>query len=166
VISAPDFARDIAVNVILAYAAAKIFAELPSRDGHKQVFIFTGNMKNSTPCPRPRYYGYWENATAYMIELAAATYGKMSGDSASFWYFGDERRPFGGSVMDVIDGEERALFYCKLNQQKSQGPWNATFVKGRGYVDFESWRNRPLARLKELYNDAAHEYQGDGKFLE
>lgn len=35
-----------------------------------------------------------------------------------------------------IDGPAHAAFYLQLAEGKTQGPWNATFVKGRGYVAF------------------------------
>jgi hypothetical protein len=161
-VSTAAFAKDIAVNVTSAYAAAQHFAELPARDGHNRVFIFTGNMEFSLLVPDRVTMGVGKNAMAYAIELAAATYGQKLSEEASFWYFGDERLPSGGSVMDMIDGQAHAQFYWELAQRTSQGPWNATFVKGKGYVDFESWRNRPLTEFKELFK-AAHEYQGDGK---
>lgn len=53
------------------------------------------------------------------------------------FYFADERTPEGAAVYDEISGEAAAPFYYELAQQKEQGPWEATFVKGKGYVEFD-----------------------------
>ena len=52
------------------------------------------------------------------------------------FYYGDERKPDGAAVGQAISGENHAEFYLKLAQEKKQGPWDATFVGGKGYVDF------------------------------
>jgi hypothetical protein len=41
-------------------------------------------------------------------------------------------------VYSAIDGEAHGKFYVELSERDSQGPWEATFVKGTGYVDFSS----------------------------
>lgn len=56
---------------------------------------------------------------------------------ASFYYV-DERTESGQPVMGKIDGEAHGEFVWSLAQQKEQGPWDATFVKGVGYRNFES----------------------------
>ena len=40
--------------------------------------------------------------------------------------------------MTKIDGQAHGEFVWFLTQQKEQGPWDATFVKGVGYKNFES----------------------------
>lgn len=35
-----------------------------------------------------------------------------------------------------INGENHAEFYYELANKKEQGPWDATFTLGNGYVDF------------------------------
>lgn len=35
-----------------------------------------------------------------------------------------------------INGQNHAEFYLELAKKKEQGPWEATFVLGKGYVDF------------------------------
>jgi hypothetical protein len=37
-----------------------------------------------------------------------------------------------------IDAEAHGDVYVKLAEEKEQGPWDYTFVKGKGYVDFPS----------------------------
>ncbi len=56
---------------------------------------------------------------------------------ASFYYV-DERTEKGQPIMGKIDGPAHGDFCWELAQRKDQGPWDATFVKGVGYKDFES----------------------------
>lgn len=37
-----------------------------------------------------------------------------------------------------ISGENHAEFYYELASKKEQGPWDATFVGGKGYVNFSA----------------------------
>lgn len=39
-------------------------------------------------------------------------------------------------VGNQLSGQAHAEFYYELAQKKEQGPWQATFVPGTGYVDF------------------------------
>jgi hypothetical protein len=41
-----------------------------------------------------------------------------------------------GNPAGGVDGPAHADFYLKLVEDKAQGPWHATFVKGTGYVPF------------------------------
>lgn len=52
------------------------------------------------------------------------------------FYYGDERKTDGTAIYRV-NGDAHAEEYWKLAEAKEQGPWLQTFVKGRGYVDFE-----------------------------
>lgn len=52
------------------------------------------------------------------------------------FYFADERKPDGDPVYGDINGLAHAEFYTQLADARKQGPWNATFVKGQGYVAF------------------------------
>jgi hypothetical protein len=54
------------------------------------------------------------------------------------FYFADERKEDGSPVYSDIDGPAHANFYMQLIEGKTQtqGTWNATFVKGKGYVRF------------------------------
>jgi hypothetical protein len=42
----------------------------------------------------------------------------------------------GDPVYSAIDGVAHGVFYTQLAESKTQGPWNATFVKGKGYIAF------------------------------
>lgn len=152
--SVSDLATDNAVNVTSGYAAMKAFAALP-KSSHNKVFIFTGNMQFSMIVPETASLGAGKNASAYLIETAANVYDIKGKGEKGFWYYGDERFEDGYPTMAKIDGEAHGEFYWELAQKKEQGPWNATFVKGKGYVDFESKRNRrlePAMPLVEVAN--------------
>ncbi len=49
----------------------------------------------------------------------------------------DERAQGGAPIFMDISGEAHADEFWKLAQEKEQGPWLYTFVKGQGYVKFE-----------------------------
>jgi hypothetical protein len=55
--------------------------------------------------------------------------------SCSF-YYADERTETGDPVFGDIDGDAHGDFFLQLAEKKEQGPWEATFVKGKGYVKF------------------------------
>lgn len=42
----------------------------------------------------------------------------------------------GDPVYGEIDGDAHGVFYSQLIERETQGPWNATFVKGQGYTAF------------------------------
>lgn len=53
------------------------------------------------------------------------------------FYYGDERKA-DGSAKYRVDGDAHAELYWKLAEEdKTQGPWLQTFVKGIGYKKFE-----------------------------
>jgi hypothetical protein len=143
------FAKDIAVNATSAYAAASAFARLPPSP-HPKVFIYTGNMQFSLIVSQTFSLGVGKSAMAYVIETAANVYGKGGNGEKGYWYFADERTEKGHSIATLIDGPAHAEYYWELVNLKKQGPWNATFVKGKGYKDFESHRDRPVSTIGEL----------------
>jgi hypothetical protein len=49
----------------------------------------------------------------------------------------DERKEDGAVVGSAVSGEAAGDFYLELSQQKEQGPWDETFVRGKGYVEFQ-----------------------------
>jgi hypothetical protein len=51
------------------------------------------------------------------------------------FYYADERKPNGGYAIPV-SGEAAGEFYPELAEGTEQGPWEQTFVKGKGYVKF------------------------------
>jgi hypothetical protein len=54
------------------------------------------------------------------------------------FYYTDERQSNGDAVYSAISGEAAATEYLHIARRKTQGPWLYTFVKDRGYVDFEA----------------------------
>ncbi|KAF2490144.1 hypothetical protein BU16DRAFT_597825 [Lophium mytilinum] len=152
-VSPQDLEKNLKINTVSAYAAAAAFVALPApaNPSDPNVFIYTGNMQGALLVDQTMTLGVGKNASYYFIELAANTYGKATpAGSKGFWYVADERTKEGFSVMSQIDGEAHAEYYAELARSKEQGPWNATFVKGKGYVDFETNRDRPLASVAGL----------------
>lgn len=146
-ISVADFAKDLAVNTTSLYATASAalagFRELP--EAGPKVFIFTGNMQNTLIVPETFSLGAGKSASAYLMETAAAVYGAQY-----HFYYADERMHNGGSVMAAVNGDAHASFYWELAGRKTQGPWDATFVKGVGYTKFDSERDRKVMSVAAL----------------
>ena len=55
------------------------------------------------------------------------------------FYFADERQADGGPSIPV-NGPAAAEAYVELAEHNTQRPWMYTFVKGKGYVDFNDPR--------------------------
>ena len=151
-----DFAKDLNVNATSAYAAAvaaaaaftKVSPSLP------KVFIYTGNMCSHLIVPEGFSMGVGKNAMAYVIQTAADAYGVKGKGEKGFWYFADQRFSNGTSVMAHIDGEAHGEYYWSLVNQKEQGPWNSTFVKGKGYERFDGELHRDVAGMMDLVQKA------------
>ncbi|KAH0489736.1 hypothetical protein TgHK011_010151 [Trichoderma gracile] len=126
---------DAHVNTFSAYAAAQLavkgFAELPS-DASK-TFIYTGNKLNIMTLEPLLSFGMGKSATAHMIHYLAEVYK----DTGCKFYYADEREPNGEPAYDKLDAEAHGNYYVKLAEESNQGPWYATFVKGKGYVKFD-----------------------------
>ncbi|KAF3076712.1 hypothetical protein CFAM422_001828 [Trichoderma lentiforme] len=128
------FHHDDNINIVSAYVAAhlatKSFATLPPESS--RTFIYTGN-KLPFMVVRPLLsQGVGKAGAAHLMHYLAE-------DNKEFgykFYFADERKIDGDPVYAAIDGPAHAAFYTELAKKKTQGPWNATFVKGRGYVAF------------------------------
>ncbi|MCJ1403543.1 hypothetical protein MMC11_006766 [Xylographa trunciseda] len=146
-ISVAEYAKDLAVNTTSVYAAASSalagFRKLP--DAAPKVFIFTGNMGNSLIVPEILSLCAGKNASACLMETAAAAYGAQYQ-----FYYADERLPSGGPVMWDISGEAHAEYYFELATARAQGPWDATFVKGVGYKKFADERDREVVAVEVL----------------
>jgi hypothetical protein len=56
--------------------------------------------------------------------------------TCSRFFYGDERTPEGGPMSPPIGAEAHSEFYLKLATEETDVPWDATFVAGKGYVDF------------------------------
>ena len=52
------------------------------------------------------------------------------------FYYADERKEDGSVAGGGSSGDAHAQFYLDLASRKDQGPWLATFVKDKGYVEF------------------------------
>jgi hypothetical protein len=52
------------------------------------------------------------------------------------FFYGDQRTPEGGPIGNVVGADAHADFYLKLATEETDVPWDATFVEGKGYVDF------------------------------
>jgi hypothetical protein len=61
----------------------------------------------------------------------------VKGLSYCRFYYGDERKA-DGSAKYRVDGDAHAQLYWKLAEDKTQGPWMQTFVKGVGYKKFDN----------------------------
>ncbi|RQM06575.1 hypothetical protein DH86_00001199 [Scytalidium sp. 3C] len=127
--------RDMTINVTSAFVAAQQaasgFAQLPA--SASRTFIYTGNILNVTILPSFLDQGLGKSAGALMIWAASAAYK----DRGFKFYYCDERKADGTAIYRV-DGEAHAKLYWKLAEEKTQGPWMQTFVKGAGYTKFDS----------------------------
>jgi hypothetical protein len=58
------------------------------------------------------------------------------------FYYADQHTPDGGPMGDDVGGPAAAEFYHQLvTEEDHEVPWDATFVEGKGYVNFDSDRN-------------------------
>ena len=160
---APDvFSKDLNVNATCAYTAAsaaataftKVSSSLP------KVFIYTGNMQSAQVVPEALSLGVGKNAMAYVIQAAADAYGVKGKGQKGFWYFADQRYEDGSSVMAHVDGQAHSDYYWNLVNEKTQGPWNNTFVKGKGYKKFDGELKREVASMMDLIQ-RANELKGE-----
>jgi hypothetical protein len=55
---------------------------------------------------------------------------------ASRFYYADERQADGGPTIPV-SGPAAGAAYIELAEKAEQGPWNYTFMNGKGYVEFK-----------------------------
>ncbi|PQE31464.1 Short-chain dehydrogenase reductase SDR protein [Rutstroemia sp. NJR-2017a WRK4] len=123
-------------NVILVSGFAAIqesiagFRTLP--ENTLKTFIYTGNILNRTIYPTLITFGAAKTAVAHMIEGASGVYAK----EGFRFYWADERAPNGAAAGRGIDGKAHADFYHELASSEETKTWDATFVKGKGYVDF------------------------------
>ncbi|MCJ1313678.1 hypothetical protein MMC25_007357 [Agyrium rufum] len=127
---------DLYVNTISPYAAAQQavsgWETLPKEV--KKTFIYTGNASNLQVVPMAIMLtlGVGKSASAYWIGVADMTY---STQGYRFFY-ADERKEDGARGGMEIDGPAHADFYVQLANHEKGVPWEATFVKNKGYVKF------------------------------
>lgn len=133
-----DFNRDMAVNVTSAFVAAQHalagFKDLPASSTTSKTFIYTGNKLNVMSIPEVFCFGMGKSAVAHMIWDASISYRKRGFK----FYFTDERFDDGSPARTAISGEASGKLYLKLVEDDEQGPWDYTYVKDKGYVDFTS----------------------------
>lgn len=55
---------------------------------------------------------------------------------AARFFYADERYADGKNKGMDIDGDAHGEFYAQLADHEANVPWQATFVKGKGYVKF------------------------------
>ncbi|KAI8944395.1 NAD(P)-binding protein [Xylaria longipes] len=136
-IAASSVASDLNVNTVSPYAAAQqalaAWESLP--EGTKKTFIYTGNILNTAvlPVPMMQNLGIGKAASAYWVGLADTMY---SAKGFRFFY-ADERHDDGKIKAAQLDGPAHAEFYAELAKHEGKVPWDATFVKGKGYVQFK-----------------------------
>lgn len=53
------------------------------------------------------------------------------------FYYADERKEHGGAANTDVSGKAAAEFYLELAEGKTDVPWQATHVKGAGFVHFD-----------------------------
>lgn len=135
-ITAASVASDLNVNTVTPYAAAQqtvaAWESLPA--GAKKTFIYTGNVLNQAvlPVPMMQNLGIGKSASAYWIGLADMMYAAKG----YRFFYADERTEDGKIKAQALDGPAHAEFYAELVKQEGKMSWDATFVKGKGYVKF------------------------------
>ncbi|KAF7562828.1 hypothetical protein G7046_g1327 [Stylonectria norvegica] len=128
---------DLNVNTISPYVAAqeaiKGWATLP-KDA-KVAFIYTGNILNTWVWPLPMMLdlGMGKSASAYWLGAADALYASKG----YRFFYADQRTEEGKSVGQAVDGPAHAEFFKQLANHEGVVPWHATFVAGKGYVQFK-----------------------------
>ncbi|CAH0024493.1 unnamed protein product [Clonostachys rhizophaga] len=131
------FNSDLNVNTVSAYIAAQQavlgWDTLPA--DAKKSFIYTGNILNTSilPVPFVLTLGTGKAASAFWLGLSDATYTPKG----FRFFYADERNEDGTPVGNNIDGPAHGEFYAQLASQEQNIPWHATFVKGKGYVEFK-----------------------------
>lgn len=133
-VSIEETTRLLTVNVIspliAAQEAVKGFKTLPA--SASRTFIATGNLLNTTAWPAVLTFGMTKTALAHLIRGSSIAYEKQGFK----FYYADERQADGGATIPV-SGPAAGEAYTELAEKKEQGPWNWTFVQGKGYVEFK-----------------------------
>ncbi|KAF1963672.1 NAD(P)-binding protein [Byssothecium circinans] len=128
------FIKDLNINTTSAYNAGQQavlgFQKLPATAS--KTFIYTGNLLNTSIIVPYLDLGVGKSATAHIIQVAAEAYK----DKGYKFYYADERKADGSSAGQEVDGDAHAELYVVLAEGKAQGPWQQTFVKGKGYQKF------------------------------
>ncbi|KAH8813501.1 putative short chain type dehydrogenase [Flagelloscypha sp. PMI_526] len=130
-----DFEYSISVNTISSFIAAQEAVKSWAQTGTKGTFIFTGNILNVRCLPNvpgALVFAMGKSAAASLIQ--GASYG-YKGKGYKFYYV-DERKEDGDPAFEGRSGEAHAEHFIKLVDSLGQGPWMQTFVKDKGYKQF------------------------------
>lgn len=79
--------------------------------------------------------GLTKSSVWYMVQTLVAT--PLFASKKYRFYYADERTPE-GKGMRFVSGPGHAEFFLRLAEQEERGEPLATFVRGKGYVEFES----------------------------
>jgi len=137
-ISAERVALDLNVNTISPYVAAQqaIMGWETLTKETKKTFIYTGNVMNVSIIPVPMFLnlGMGKSASAFWIGMADNSYS----DKGFRFFYADERQ-VDGKIKGgpALDGAAHGEFYAQLASHEEGIPWQATFVKDKGYVQFK-----------------------------
>ena len=129
-----EFADSLNANVVSLWAAIQEavvgFDTLPKEV--KKTLIYTGNALNQYPMPFMAMLGAGKAAAASLIQVAEQKYK----DQGYRFFYADERGADGSMAGMSVNPKAHGVFYPALAEQKTETPWLATFVGGKGYVDF------------------------------
>lgn len=123
------------VNIITFYESIKeslkSFDKLP--ENITKSIILTGNLLNVKVMPELFSLGIGKISGLYLLQSGDLSYGSKGYK----FYYADERANDGDAVYNDISGEAAAEFYLALADGTAGNvPVEATFVKGKGYIDF------------------------------
>jgi hypothetical protein len=127
-----DHNTNVASPLMALQRAVQGFATLPASQ-HK-TFIHVGNKLKVISIPAVLTFGMCKAAMAHAIYDCTEVYA----DRGYRFYFMDERFADGKPVMAAVSGEGAAERMLALALEPEQKEWYHTFVKGKGYVDFET----------------------------
>ncbi|KAL6796226.1 NAD(P)-binding protein [Trichoderma sp. SZMC 28013] len=125
---------EMAVNCTSAIVAAQQavvgFKQLPP--DASRTFIYTGNKLHLATLEQVPLFNVGKSAAASLIHTASKSYR----DAGFKFYYTNERLEDGSQAGADFDGPTRAALHVQLANDSKQGPWNYSFVKGKGYVEF------------------------------
>ncbi|KAF7903805.1 uncharacterized protein EAF01_006854 [Botrytis porri] len=126
------FNEDLNVVITSEYAAAheavEGFKTLP--EVTNKTLIYTGNILNRQFIPSLLAFGIGSLVQLILSKVLQKCIRKMDTD---------EQTTEGASKGNAIDGEAHREFYYELATSEEPLTWDATFVAGKGYVDF-NWK--------------------------
>ncbi|KAL7916678.1 NAD(P)-binding protein [Trichoderma velutinum] len=122
---------EMAVNcnsaIVAAQQAAVGFKQLP--EDASKTFIYTGNKLHLVTLEQVPLFNVGKSAAASLIHTASKSYR----DAGFKFNYTNERLDDGSQA-----GPTRAALHVQLANDPKQGPWNYSFVKGKGYVEFDN----------------------------